>query len=125
MTPLTTIIVALLGSTGVAGLIQFLITRKDKQNSLLEKIIADLATIREEMKRDRAVNARIRILGASDEVLHGVDHSLEWWNQVNEDITKYDKYCNTHPDFKNNKAVQAVDHLNKIYAERLDNNDFI
>lgn len=125
MTPLTTIIVALLGSTGVAGLIQFLITRKDKQNSLLEKIIADLATIREEMKRDRAVNARIRILGASDEVLHGVDHSLEWWNQVNEDITKYDNYCNNHPDFKNNKAVQAVDHLNKIYAERLDNNDFI
>lgn len=125
MTPLTTIIVALLGSTGVAGLIQFLITRKDKQNSLLEKIIADLATIREEMKRDRAVNARIRILGASDEVLHGVDHSLEWWNQVNEDITKYDNFCNNHPDFKNNKAVQAVDHLNKIYAERLDKNDFI
>lgn len=125
MTPVITIIVALLGSTGVASLVQFLIARKDKQNSLLEKIIADLATIREEMKRDRAVDARIRILAASDEVLHGMEHSLEWWNQVNEDITKYDKYCNTHPDFKNNKAVQAVDHLNKIYAERLDKKDFI
>lgn len=125
MTPVITIIVALLGSTGVASLIQFLIARKDKQKSLLEKIISDLAEIREEMKRDRAVNARIRILGASDEVLHGVDHSLEWWNQVNEDITKYDNYCNNHPDFKNNKAVQAIDHLNKIYAERLEKNDFI
>lgn len=125
MTPVITIIVALLGSTGVASLIQFLISRKDKQKSLLEKIIEDLAIIREEAKKDRAINARIRILADSDEVLHGVDHSLEWWNQVNEDITGYDKYCDKNPDFKNNKAFMAIEHLKKIYAERLEKNDFI
>lgn len=119
------ILIAFIGSAGAFSFIQFLISRKDTQRSLLKKIVEDISALHEEMCRDRAVNARIRILSASDEVLHGVEHSLEWWNQVNEDITGYDKYCETHPDFKNNKAVMAIDHLNKTYSERLEKNDFI
>lgn len=125
MTPVITIIVALLGSTGVASLVQFLISRRDTQKDMLNKIATELTSLRGEIARDRAVNARIRILAASDEVLHGMEHSIEWWNQVNEDITGYNAYCEINRDFKNNKAVMAIDHLNKVYAERLDKNDFI
>lgn len=125
MTPVITIIVALLGSTGVASLVQFLISRRDTKADMLTKISADLTCLRGEIARDRAVSARIRILAASDEVLHGTEHSIEWWNQVNEDITGYNNYCEINRDFKNNKAVMAIDHLNKVYAERLDKNDFI
>lgn len=125
MTPVITIIVALLGSTGVASLVQYLISRRDTQKDMLNKIATELTSLRGEIARDRAVNARIRILAASDEVLHGMEHSLEWWNQVNEDITGYNAYCEINRDFKNNKAVMAIEHLNKVYAERLEKNDFI
>lgn len=125
MTPVITIIVALLGSTGVASLVQYLISRRDTKKDMLNKIATELTSLRGEIARDRAVNARIRILAASDEVLHGMEHSLEWWNQVNEDITGYNAYCEINRDFKNNKAVMAIEHLNKVYAERLEKNDFI
>ena len=125
MTPALTVFVAIIGSTGVASLIQFFVSRRDTKNDMLNKIASDLTSLRGEISRDRAVNARIRILAASDEVLHGVGHSKEWWNQVNEDITGYDHYCDANPDFKNNKAVMAIEHLNKTDQDRLEKNDFI
>lgn len=75
--------------------------------------------------RGRAISARIRILTASDEVIHGVKHSQEWWDQVLDDSTFYEQYCRDHPDFKNKKAVHAIDHLNEVYGKVYTSNDFI
>lgn len=120
-----TIILAVLGSTGLATLIQFFVNRHDTRVGTIDKIASDLQSLREEMRRDRAVLARIRILAASDEIRHGKQHSKEWWDQVNDDITGYGRYCDKHPDFKNNRAVQAIENLDRVYAERLQKNDFI
>lgn len=132
MTPALTIITAIVGSSAVAGLIQFLISRNDNRDEWRASIVAkidqltrDLNDDRETRKRENADDARRHILAASDAVRHGERHSKEWWDQLNEDISSYDKYCDTHPDYKNNRAVQAIANLNRVYADRLLKNDFI
>ena len=118
-------ICAILGSAGCFSLIQFLITRRDKKNTILEDIKKELDEIKEERRRDRALDSRRRILGASDEILHGVKHSKEWWEQTLQDIDDYEKYCGTHTGFKNSKAEFAIISLRETYKERQINNDFL
>lgn len=122
----TTIIVAILGSTGVATLIQFFFTRHDNRNdwrrnieAKIDKLARDLSDDRERRKRKDADDARRHILEASDAIRTGEEHSREWWTQLHEDITDYEVYCDAHPDYKNNRARQAIEHLNAAYLEIL------
>ena len=77
------------------------------------------------LEETKAVNARVRILSASDEIRHHMKHSKEWFDQLNEDITFYEQYCMGHPTFKNNKAVLAIANINRVYADALKDNDFL
>ena len=42
-----------------------------------------------------------------------------------EDIDKYEDYCDSHPGYKNSKAVAAISISKELYAERLKKNDFL
>lgn len=132
MSPALTVFTAIVGSSAVAGLIQFLITRHDGRNEWRKKIEQKIDQLTRDLSDDRhlrnrkdADDARRHILAASDAVRHGELHSKEWWDQLNEDITDYNTYCDQHPDYKNNRAVQAIENLNRVYAKRLAKNDFI
>lgn len=143
MAVVVTIITCLLGSAGVFSFIQFLINRKDKRNETLVQISGRLddmnaniqtlsdtmvknnAELREEMVQTQAITARVRILRASDEILHKMKHSKEWFDQLNEDITFYNDYCNEHPKFVNNKAMHAIANIDEVYAKALKDNDFL
>ena len=37
----------------------------------------------------------------------------------------YEKYCDTHPDYENNRATHAVAHIKRVYDERLIKHDFL
>ena len=138
-----TIISIVLGSTALFNLVQFLITRRDiKKEKLEEKGRSDsqgiakldekltilegkIDKINQERQLDRAVECRIRILQASDSLRHGYHkHSEEYFDQLNEDITNYENYCNTHSDFKNNKANHAISYINQVYAHALETGNF-
>lgn len=129
------IIAGLLGGAfgaSLVSLIQFLITRKDKRDGHNDEIAAsvtgiknELDTMRNEIAEDRATDARIRILRFSDEVRHNVRHSKESFDQVNLDIDTYRSYCDTHPDYKNNRAVMAIANIERVYSECLRKNDFL
>lgn len=121
----TTIIVTILGSAGVFGLIEFLIQRRDNQHSLLTSIKKELDELKSDMLRDKATDARRRILMASDETLQGTLHSREWWEQIMEDITEYEKYCATHQGYENNKAKIAIKELTECYEARRERHDFL
>ena len=124
MTP--TIIGAMLGSVGLFTFIQFLITRHDNKKGAITRIEEELISIRKDMKRDKADDARRRILAATDELRTGISlHSLEWYNQLNDDVDDYNRYCDKHPDYRNNKATQAIEYFKSNYAKRLENNDFL
>ena len=123
-TPIT-LFTAIVGSTAVASLIQFFVSRHDDRNGKMQKIFRSISELRDVFDLYRARCARRDILVASDEVRYGTRHSKEWWNQVLEDITEYNQYCDNHPEFKNNKAVHAIAHLDTTYAKILAKNDFL
>ena len=50
-----------------------------------------------------ALATRRRILRFNDELLQKIKHSKEMFDDTLKDITDYDNYCRTHPDFKNKK----------------------
>ena len=121
-----TILTAILGSTALATLIQFFFTRHDDRDKWrvsiegkIDRLARDISDDRERRKRKEADDARRHILEASDAIRSGEEHSVEWWNQLHDDITDYEIYCDAHPDYKNNRARQAIEHLNTVYVEKL------
>ena len=116
----------------LVSLIQFFVSRKDKKNDRIDAIAIavteiknDQVSMRNEIAEDRATDARIRILGFSDEVRHNVKHSKESFDQINLDIDTYRRYCDGHPDYKNNRAVMAIANIERVYAECLRKQDFL
>jgi len=72
-----------------------------------------------------ACDARSRILRFADEVYFGVKHSKEHFDDILDDITIYEQYCEAHPNFKNNKTVMATKRIKEVYEECLDKNSFL
>lgn len=72
-----------------------------------------------------AVNCRIRILSFSDELRRNIRHSQESFDQVLSDIDNYEKYCDAHPNFKNNKTITAKERIKAAYEGCMDQNDFL
>ena len=69
--------------------------------------------------------ARRRIISFSDECRRGVKHSEEHFDNVLEDITFYNKYCDSHPAFKNEKAKHSIKFIEEVYDDTKKNNTFI
>lgn len=122
------VIAALFGGAFGAALVsfvQFLIKRHDNKEDKIDAVIAEVELMRREFEEERTSLARIRILRFSDEVRHGVRHSKESFDQVNLDIDTYRRYCASHPDYKNNRAVMAIANIESVYAKCLRENDFL
>lgn len=64
-----------------------------------------------------AKDCRVRILHFGDEILHGVKHSKEHFDQILLDITEYEQYCDDHPDFKNNMTALTTKRIKATYEE--------
>ena len=126
------ILLAVLGSNGVFALLQFLISfvdgkrgAKKKLSDVIERIEKKVSDLKEELGEDRATNARIRILRTSDEIMRGELHSKEYFDQVNHDIDTYRRYCNTHPDYLNNRGKMAIENIERVYEKCLRENTFL
>lgn len=72
-----------------------------------------------------ALTWRYRILRFDDEVLHDDKHTKEHFDQILEDITKYEMFCKDNPDFENNKAYLAIDNIKKVYKKCTDEGTFL
>lgn len=68
---------------------------------------------------------RHRILRFSDELTQNIKHSQEMFNDILADITEYDNYCSTHPQFVNQKAVMSEENIKRIYRKCLEERDFL
>ena len=91
----------------------------------LERLERRMDKMEQQDERDKMATARIRILRFGDECTRGVSHSEEHFNQVLDDVNAYERYCNAHPEYKNAKAVLTIARIKEIYAERLENGDFL
>lgn len=120
MTDVITIAVAVIASSGLWGLLQFLINRKDKTAEKLEQIFGAIKEVSERVDANSATLARTHILRFDDELVNGIHHSREYFQQTLEDVDTYERYCANHPDYKNNTCVLAIEHIRRIYSELLD-----
>ena len=127
------LVAAILGSGGVFSIIQFFITfgfsRKDKQKEIenelkatrqeqkeeLKAIRQEQAELRNEIQANAAILARTHILRFSDELRNGVEHSNEYFRQQLDDCDTYNRYCETHPNFKNSYTETADQYIKETY----------
>ena len=131
MTGMVAIIVAIFGSTGFWG---WLSQRKASNKAILtaiqtveQRIVtveSKVEALSSEMNEERAVAARVRILHFCDECQAGSKHSKDSFDQCLSDITNYERYCASHPNFKNNQTEATCRYIQKLYDERLNKHDF-
>ena len=118
------IVLAALASSGLFSLIQYLIKRHDDKKGKtaeLEKKIdgiqKDIDNLRSEIKKSDALQARRRILRFNDELLSGLKHSKEAFDDIVEDLDIYEKFTSSNPDYINNKCVLAKQHIKDTYLK--------
>ena len=119
------IIIAVLASSGIWGLLQFLISRRDKTAEKLDKLTELVQEVSDRVDTTSATNARTRILRFDDELINGVHHSKEYFQQILEEIDTYESYCGKHPDYKNSACVLSVEHIRHTYARLLEERAFV
>lgn len=103
-----------LGNAFNKGLYQ----RMDKLDAKIDKVAAD-------MDEQAALNYRTRILRFGDELLRGVDHTKEHFDQTLNDVTLYEQYCMAHPTFKNNMTVLTTLRIKEVYKKCMEQNSFL
>ena len=122
---LDTVLKILLGVFGGGSFVIFLINRHDAKKGELKELKEEVKSIRNNMEEDRATTARVRILRFSDEMRRGEKHTKEMFDQTLQDIDRYKNYCDTHPNYENERAKAAIQHVKAVYQRCLDTNDFL
>ena len=97
----------------------------DQQAKDVESLHTQTQNITDRLEQKDAEDARNHILRFGDEIKNKVRHSEEYFNQILEDITKYEQYCETHKDFKNARTVATVQIINEVYQKCLKEKDFL
>ena len=85
----------------------------------------ELDSVRADSREDKAERARTQILRFADEIYQNQKHSKEHFDEILDCITFYNDYCADHPEFKNNRTVQAQKRINEVYAKCLKEHTFL
>lgn len=91
----------------------------------VEALSRDVKHNKEDDDEQWASLSRSHILRFGDELLHGVSHSKEHFDQILLDISKYEKYCKTHSEYLNDVANETIKCIKKTYQKCLDENNFL
>ena len=125
-------VIAFLTSGALFGFIQFLIERKDKKNGRYKEVLDGITklsekidTVNNELQEEKAVAARVRILGFMNSLLENHKPTKDSYDQALSDVTRYERFCYDHPNFKNNQTASTIAFLEKDYQERLEKHDFL
>ena len=105
-------------------------------NAIGRAFNADVLKELDGVKRDLAAHVKVddernadehraRILRFNNELLRDIPHTKEEFIDVLADIDFYEWYCETHKDYKNNRAVHAIANISRVYDERLQKHDFL
>ena len=91
----------------------------------VEMLSQDVKRNKEDDDEQWASLSRSHILRFGDELLHGVSHSKEHFDQILLDISKYEAYCEDHPEYLNNIANATIEHIKHTYQKCLEDNKFL
>lgn len=101
------------------------IEKVEAVNSEITAVKNDVHDFKDANNEEWASLSRTHILRFGDELLHGVAHSQEHFQQILIDIDKYETYCHDHPDYLNNIANQTIKQIKNTYQKCLEENKFI
>lgn len=91
----------------------------------VQKIDERVDKIDARIDENNAIQCRSRILRFGDEVSHGQNHSRDHFKQIFCDITTYNSYCHSHPEFQNDMTKITSKRIEDDYMERDRNDDFL
>jgi len=94
-------------------------------NSRMDDLSQKVEDLEKAEELERVRFARQRILRFNDEILCGQKHSKEHFDEILDDITVYEHYCNDHEDYENNKAVLAIKTIKRVYDQCMITHDFL
>lgn len=119
----------------IAGVVSVILANKaakrekeKEQNEVVEKLDELSCKLDSHIQEDceaKADEGRLRVLRFGDEVRRGIQHTEEHWTDILRDIDRYENYCDTHPNYENNRATRTIQYLKNIFDEHLENNDFL
>ncbi len=102
------------------------ITEKlEETTKSVEQIKDKTDDLEDRLEQKDAEDARNHILRFGDEIKNHIRHSEEYFNQILDDITKYEHYCQTHPDFQNARTVATKNIILEVYQKCVRENDFL
>lgn len=93
--------------------------------SKLDDISNKVNDLDKEVREEKALQARTHILRFADELYNNKHHSKEYFDDVLSDIDMYEKYCEAHPDFKNNKTVMSSGLIKDTYSTLMEEHKFL
>ncbi len=97
-------------------------------NELKEAQKSNTDRLNEHIRIDDERNAdehRARILRFNNELVREIPHTKEEFIDILADIDAYERYCEQHTDYKNNRAVHAIANIGRVYDDRLAKHDFL
>lgn len=94
---------------------------EEKIDHLSESVVK----LEDRVDEGQAIQARVRILRFGDEIRSNIKHSEESFKQVFGDITRYNQYCETHPEFPNEQTIVTSKIIKDTYEKALKENDFL
>ena len=80
--------------------------------------------IHDDDERDACMH-RQRILRFNIELMRGEDFTHECFTDMLLDIDEYEKFCEVHPGYKNNRAVMAIANIKRVYQDHEENGGFL
>ena len=102
------------------------VTKKiEDQTAAVEDLKSKTDSLAAQLEQKDAEDARNHILRFGDEIKNHVRHSEEYFNQILDDITKYERYCELHPDFKNARTVVTKNIILEVYQKCVREKDFL
>ena len=125
---------------GISGIIQFTPIKLNPWSWLGKRIgnsingdimtaVKELKTemdgIKADMNQDRAKLQRAKIIRFGSEIRTRQRHSKDYFDEIMNDITEYEQYCNEHQEFKNNITASTVKLIVQTYEKCLRENDFL
>ena len=72
--------------------------------------------IRVDDERDADMH-RYRLLRFNTELLRKTRHTKEEFDEILYSVTYYERYCEDHPKYENNRAVLAIENIKRAYME--------
>lgn len=86
---------------------------------------AELDSMKAEMEEANAKCLRTKIIRFASEIRVHQLHTKENFDEIMDDITAYDKYCDEHKGFKNNITVTSSELIISTYKKCLEENSFL